>query len=101
VGLPAASRAVTIENWRTTTAAFAGLGFVKTPTIWLETLRRNRLRPCAPTYAAVSAIRLPRSCCTDAVYCQICSGIEYSFASARGWYDRLFGLLTKFATATA
>ncbi len=56
-------------------AALAGFGFVTTCVIWLVTLRRNRLRPWLPMYAAVSAVRAPRSCCTDAVYCQMRSGI--------------------------
>ena len=45
---PAALRS-TSENSRMTNAAVAGFGLVTTSTIWLPTLRRNRLRPWLPT----------------------------------------------------
>ena len=63
-----------------TNAAFAGFELVTTSMIWLATLRRNRLRPWLPTYAAVALNAPPRSCWTDAVYWYTFSGIAYSFA---------------------
>ena len=45
-----------------TSAAFAGFGFVTTCVIWFATLRRKRLRPWLPTYAAVALNAPPSSC---------------------------------------
>src|SRR5262245_63682861 len=92
--VPSAFR-VTMSNSRTCVAVLAP--FDCTAIVRFAMLRRKRLRPCAPTYAAVAAIWPGSSRCTEAVYWYTFSGRVYSFAYARGWYDRLFGLLLKFA----
>src|SRR6187431_2902300 len=86
---------LTMSNSRTWVAAPAPLDC--TPMVRLAMLRRNRLRPWLPTHDTVAAMLPGSSCWTESVSWYTFSGSVYSLAYARGWYERLFGLLVKFS----